>query len=126
MPEHHEIAGPAHGEPLPENRVGALVRVPLDSAPTARWSRALGAHLATALVGHGPVGHLRLNDLVQGASIVIEGVEPAEAEKLGPALREAVEAANQLCGDDDPPGPRNMGQPEADRVAKIVSETTAR
>jgi hypothetical protein len=124
MSEHHEIVGPAQGEPLPEHRVGARIRVPLTGAPTARWSRALGSHLATGLTGHPAVGHLRLNELVQGSAIVIEGVEPAEAELLGPALRDAVAAANHACDEDPPPAPPNMPQQEADRVAQVVSEKT--
>jgi len=127
MSEHHEIAGPAQGEPLPEHRVGACIRVPLDSAPSARWSRALNAHLATALTGHPAVGHLRLNHLVQGSEIVLEGVETAEADALGPALRDAVAAANGSCGSEPgASGPPNMNQQEADRLAKAVSAATAR
>lgn len=125
MAEHHEISGPAQGEPLPEHRVGARIVVPLDSAPSARWSRALGAHLAAGLMGHAAIGHLRLNDLVQGSVIVLEGVEPAEAELLGPVLREAVAAANHACEDDDASGPLNMPRGEAERLARTV-DTKAR
>lgn len=120
MAEQHQITGRAQGEPLPKDRIGACVRVPLDSAPSPRWSRAFGAHLATALTGHPAVGYLKLNNLVQGSVVVLEGVEPAEAEVLGPAIRDAIAAANRACVGDADPGPRNMPQCEADRVARTV------
>lgn len=123
MTERHGIAGSARGEALPPDRAGACVRVPLDAPPTPRWSSVLTAHLATALTGHRAVGHLRLNRLVQGHEIVLEGVEEAEAERLGPALREAIAAANRACcADDDDAAERpcNMAQQEADRLARTV------
>jgi hypothetical protein len=121
MTERHAIAGPARGETLSTGQVGARVRLPLDTAPTPRWSDAMAARLATALTGHAAVGHLKLNHLVQGADIVIEGVEPAEAERLGPVVREAIEAANRIC-DADPVAedPRNMPQAQADDLARCV------
>jgi hypothetical protein len=122
MAEHHEIIGPARGEPLPRPRVGACIRIPLESPPSPRWSQVLGAHLANSLTGHPAVGHLRLNQLVQGSVIVLEGVEEAEAEVLGPALREAIDAANvTMMNDPSTPEPGNMDQGEADRLAKLVS-----
>jgi hypothetical protein len=121
MTESHAIAGPARGECLPRDRVGACVRLPLDCPPTRRWSEALTAHLAVSLTGHPAVGHLRLDHLVQGADIVLEGVEPAEAEQLGPVLRDAMSAADRACGDDAQDGQQwNMEQQEADRVAGTV------
>jgi hypothetical protein len=127
MGETHEIIGPAAGEPLQSPRVGASIRVPLDSPPTGRWSDMLSSHLANSLTGHVAVGHLRLNHLVQGSVIVLDGVEEREAEVLGPALREAIDAANNACEDDPhPPEPANMDQGEADRLAEMISRTTRR
>jgi hypothetical protein len=121
MTERHAIAGPARGETLSAGHVGARIRVPLDTAPTPRWSDAMAARLATSLSGHAAVGHLKLNQLVQGGDIVIEGVEPAEAEQLGPVLLEAIEAANRICdGDAIAEEPRNMAQAQADDVARSV------
>jgi hypothetical protein len=121
MTERHSIVGPARGETLSSGQVGARVRLPLESAPTRRWSDAMSARLATSLTGHAAVGHLRLNQLVQGSDIVIEGVEPAEAEQLGPALRAAIEAANRACDHDPAAGdPPNMAQVQADDVARDV------
>jgi hypothetical protein len=127
MPEHHEIIGPARGEPLPRPRVGACILVPLDSPPSTRWSEVIGSHLANSLTGHPAVGHMRLNHLVQGSVIVLEGVEEAEAEVLGPALREAIDAANQaLANEPHPSEPGNMEQREADRLAELVSAWSRR
>jgi hypothetical protein len=69
-------------------------------------------------VGHGPVGHLHVDELVQGAEIVLDGVEDDEAARLGVAVREAVEAANSAIERTDRPVERfNMDQERADRVA---------
>ncbi len=120
MTERHTITGPARGETLPADRAGARIRLRLDSAPTPRWSSALAAHLATDLTGCAAVGHLRLNRIVQGAELVLEGVEAGAAERMGSALRGAVAAANGACEGGDAPGPRNMEQDEADRLAIAV------
>src|SRR4051794_17918686 len=64
--EQHRIVGPPNGEPLPDGRVGVRVRIRLSGCPSRRWSRDLSARLANELVGHPAVGHLRLNDIVQG------------------------------------------------------------
>jgi hypothetical protein len=98
------------------------VRLPLDSAPTPHWSDAMSSRLAVSLTGHAAIGHLKLNHLVQGREIVIEGVEPAEAEQLGPVLRAAIESANRIC-DVDPvvEDPRNMAQAQADDLARSVA-----
>ena len=118
MAERHHIAGAARGEPLPEGRVGARVRIPLTGTPSSAWSRLMCGHLAAALTGHGPVGHLHLDELVQGAEIVLEGVEDDEAGRLGLAVREAVEAANRASERTDRPVERfNMEKAHADRVA---------
>src|SRR4051794_20352611 len=99
MNETHAITRPARGGCPPPRPVGACVRLPLECAPTARWSEALAAHIASAVTGHPAVGHLRLNHLVHGSEIVLEGVEPAEADALGPVLRDAIAAANCACED---------------------------
>jgi hypothetical protein len=118
MGEHHHITAAARGEPLTEGRVGARIRVPLSGSPSPAWSRLMTGHLTATLVGHGPVGHLQCSGSVQGAEIVLEGVEDAEAERLGEALREAVDAANRAAGDIDVPAkPANMDQARADSVA---------
>ena len=124
MPECHLIAGPARGAPLTAPQVGARVRVPLDSPPSSRWSRALAAHLTAGLTGHSAVGHLRLDAVVQGSEIVLEGVEPAEAELLGPVLRGAIETANRACEAPEAGAcrPPNMAPREAQRVARAVGE----
>jgi hypothetical protein len=120
MPEHHEITGPVRGAPRQADCVGACVRVSLDTAPTPRWSQALTVHLASGLTGHPAVGHMRLDHLVQGADIVLEGVEGREAQLLGPVLRGAVEAANRACGEDPRPRRLNMELARAEEVASAV------
>ncbi len=124
MPECHLIAGPARGAPLAAPQVGARVRVPLDSPPSSRWSRTLAAHLTAGLTGHSAVGHLHLDALVQGAEIVLEGVERAEAELLGPVLRRAIETANRVCEAPEAGAcrPPNMATREAQQVARAVGE----
>ena len=122
MGEIHRVAGPPRGEPLPAGRVGARVRIPLSGTPSRRWSRVLTARLGTALVGHSAVGHLELGQLVQGADIVLEGVEAAEAPRIGPALSAAMDAANRDDHDDEA-GRRatpNMPQDEADAIAGLI------
>jgi hypothetical protein len=101
------------------------VRVPLDSPPSARWSTALTAQLAVALTGHPAVGHLRLNGVVQGAELVLEGVETPEAGLLGPVLRNAIEAANRACVSEDErqPGRANMDPARAEEIARAVSSS---
>ena len=122
MSEHHRIVGPSRGEPLPEGRVGVRVRVPLSGCPSSRWSRDLRARLTNELVGHPAVGHLHLNDLVQGDQIVLEGVEEREASLLAQALRRAIDATNAACPADASPS-ANVPPPEADAIAdKLVSE----
>jgi hypothetical protein len=122
MSETHHIAGQARGEPLPEGRVGARVRVPLSGAPSPRWSRALTAHLANALTGHAAVGHLHLDEVVQGSDLVLEGVEEPEAPVLGECLQRAVVAANACLQEaGDAPPPANMPGTDAERIAMQVS-----
>jgi hypothetical protein len=122
MAEEHTIVGPASGEPLAVGRVGVRLRIPLSGAPTGRWSRDLSARLTAEFTGHPNVGHLVLNDVVQGHEIVLDGVEAGEAEVLADAVERAVEATNRACADapDDsvPLKPRE----EADVIARIVAE----
>lgn len=122
MGEHHQITGPARGEPLPADETGARVRVPLDAAPSPRWSQAFAGHLATGLTGHPAVGHLRLDGVVHGAEIVLSGVEAPEVELLGPVLRSAVDAANRSCREESS-APPNMPRREAERLARGVTES---
>ena len=122
MSETHQIAGNARGEPLPEGRVGARVRVPLSGAPSPRWSRAMSAHLANELTGHAAVGHLHLNDVVQGSDVVLEGVEEREAPVLGDCLQRAVAAANACMHEHEShEPPANMPRALAERIAVQVS-----
>jgi hypothetical protein len=122
MSETHHIAGNARGEPLSAGRVGARIRVPLSGAPSPRWSRTLSAHLANELTGHAAVGHLHLDEVVQGAELVLEGVEEREAPALGDCLIRAVEAANACVRESGEAGPpANMPRNEADRIAVLVS-----
>jgi len=79
------------------------------------------AHLANELTGHAAVGHLHLDEIVQGDSVVLEGVEEREAPVLGDCLRRAVEAANACLRDhDDAPARANMPAAQAERIATEV------
>jgi hypothetical protein len=94
MSEQHHIVGLARGEPLPAGRVGVCVRFPLSGCPSSRWSRDMTARLTRELTGHAAVGYLKLNDIVQGNEIVLEGVESGEAPTLAGAVERAVDATN--------------------------------
>jgi len=122
MAEKHTIVGPARGEPLPVGHVGVRLRIPLSGAPSPRWSRDLRARLTAEFSGHSNVGHLALNEAVQGHEIVLDGVESGEADTLATAVERAVEATNSACADapDDsvPLKPRE----EADAIARTVAE----
>jgi hypothetical protein len=117
MSEDHRITGEPRGEPLPAGRVGIRVRVPLSGNPSPRWSRDFSARLANELAGHPHVGHLRLNDVVQGDEIVLEGVEQGESAGLADALRRAIEATNRACTS-RAEAAANVAQHEADAVAQ--------
>jgi hypothetical protein len=119
MTEQHRIVGPASGEPLPGGRVGVRVRIPLSGCPSRRWSRDLSARLSNELVGHPAIGHLRLNDIVQGDQIVLEGVEQREAPLLWDALARAVTATNAECSTQADPA-ANVSQPRADAIANAI------
>src|SRR3954452_1461585 len=121
MPEHHDIVGPARGEPLPAGRVGIRLRIGLSGSPSTRWSRDLSARLTRETTGHPAVGHLRLNDLVQGQEIVLDGVEPAEAPAIFDAIERAVASTNAATARDPAPGPQaNMSPADADAIADAV------
>src|SRR4051794_15805683 len=120
MTERHRIVGSASGEPLPDGRVGVLVRIPLSGCPSPRWSRDLSARLANELVGHAAVGHLRLNHIVQGDHIVLEGVEEREAPLLSDALARAVTATNAACPT-EAQHTANVPQPRADAIADEIA-----
>jgi hypothetical protein len=120
MSEQHRIVGPATGEPLPGGRVGVRVRIPLSGCPSRRWSRDLSARLSNELVGHPAIGHLRLNDIVQGDQIVLEGVEEREAPLLSNPLARAVTATNAECTTDPEPA-ANVPQPRADAIAGTIA-----
>src|SRR3954447_15502952 len=121
MAEEYSIVGPARGESLPVGHVGVRLRIPLSGAPSRRWSRDLSARLTAELTGHPHVGHLVLNDVVQGHEIALDGVEAGEADALADAVERAVEATNRACADapDDsiPLKPRE----EAEAIARKVA-----
>src|SRR3954447_9615440 len=119
MSEHHRIVDEARGEPLGD-RVGVRVRIALSGCPSQRWSRDLSARLADELVGHPAVGHLRLNEIVQGDHIVLEGVEEREAPLLSSALAQAVTATNAECSTAPEPA-ANAAQPRADAIAGEIA-----
>jgi hypothetical protein len=122
MSEQHRIVGAPHGEPLPEGRVGVRVRLPLSGCPSSRWSHDLRARLTNELMGHPAVGHLHLNDLVQGDELVLEGVEEREAPLLWEALRRALDATNAACAADTSTS-TNVPLPVADAIAhKVMAE----
>jgi len=122
MGETHKIAGPPRAEPLPAGRVGARVRIPLTGTPSPRWSSVLTARLSAALTGHPAVGHLEMTNLVQGGDLVLEGVEEAEASRLGDVITHALAAANREDRTDrQQEGPTwNMTQQEADDIAHQI------
>jgi len=127
MSEQHQIIGSARGEPLPAGRVGVCVRFPLSGSPSSRWSRDLSARLGLELTGRAAVGHLRLNEIVQGQEIVLEGVESDEASHIAGAVERAVEATNNDCADGKDVDPsRNVPQTEADAVARDVRASQRR
>ena len=125
--EEHRIVDEPSGEPLPVGRVGVRLRVPLSGSPSPRWSRDLSARLSNELTGHAAVGHLRLNDIVQGDHIVLEGVEAREAPNLADALRRAVDGANHACptAEGQSPAAPNVTQGEAREIARQVPLPTA-
>lgn len=126
MSEEHRIVGLARGESLPEGQVGIRVRFALSGSPSARWSRDLRSRLMLQLAGHPAVGHLRLNDVVQGSEIVLEGVESAEASSLAGAVERAVDAANDDCADGEDDQSGKARQSEANAIAHEVQASQRR
>jgi hypothetical protein len=127
MSEEHQIVGLARGEPLPEGRVGVCLRFPLSGTPSPRWSRGLTARLAVELTGRPAVGHLRLNQLVQGREIVLEGVESDEASHIAGAVERAVDAANVDCTDINPvDASESDAQTKAHALAREVGASQRR
>jgi hypothetical protein len=121
MSEEHHIVGLARGEPLPVGQVGVRMRFPLSGSPSPRWSRDLSSRLVLELTGHAAVGHLRLNEIVQGQELVLEGVESGEASSIAGAVERAVDAANDDCADGkDADQSQKIQQAEADSVAQEV------
>jgi hypothetical protein len=120
MGETHHMIGEVHGEPLAAGLVGARIRVPLTGTPGPHWSRAFASYLMQDLAGHSHIGHLHLNQAVQGRELVLDGVEDGEAAALGACLRRAVEAANGACVNDGAPEPANMSPQDAEAIAQRV------
>ncbi len=121
MSEEHQIVGLARGEPLAAGRVGVCLRFPLSGSPSPRWSRDLSARLTTELTGRAGIGHLRLNEIVQGQEIVLEGVESDQAANIAGAVERAVEATNNDCANsNDVDQSHNVPQTEADKIARDV------
>lgn len=123
MSEEHTIVGSAKGEPLPAGRIGVRLRIPLSGSPSQRWSRDLSARLTVELTGHAAVGHLRLNEIINGDEIVLEGVESGEAPNIAGAVERAVDATNRACAD----GPHDDTQEhppeaEAEAIARTVAD----
>jgi hypothetical protein len=83
----------------------------------------VGARLTLQLAGHPAVGYLRLNDVVQGSEIVLEGVESAEASSIAGA----VDAANADCADgEDVDQTGNVRQAAASAIADEVGANQRR
>jgi hypothetical protein len=70
-------------------------------------------------VGHAAVGHLRLDEIVQGDQIVLDGVEASEAPTLAGSLRRAVDATNRALVQGHEPAAK-VAQDEADAIARQV------
>ena len=73
------------------------------------------------VTGHAAVGHLRVNDIVQGQEIVLEGVESGEAANIAGAVERSVDATNAACADTtDVDQCENVPAAEADAIANTV------
>jgi hypothetical protein len=119
MADHHDSTGTITATPLGRGDTGASVRVQLDSPPSPRWSEIFAARLTRELVGCPAMAHLRLDRAVQGSDVVLDGVEPEQAERLAEAVRVALAAANDACTEDEHRRPveGNMSQEDADAIA---------
>ncbi|HEX6696760.1 MAG TPA: hypothetical protein VF080_08200 [Solirubrobacteraceae bacterium] len=80
--------------------------------------------MTTELTGQAAVGHLRLNDIVHGDHIVLEGVEEREASNVADALRRAVDATNKACDDPADQPSENMPRDTADAIAQRIGVDT--
>ena len=76
--------------------------------------------MTTELTGQSAVGYLRLNDIVQGDHIVLEGVEEREASNLADALHRAVDATNNACADRVEQPNENMPRDTAAAIAQRI------
>ena len=103
-------------------RVGVRLRIPLSGGPSGRWSRDLSARLTAEFTGRPNVGHLVLNEVVQGREIVLDGVEDGEADALAGAVERAVEATNRACADAPDDSVALKPREEADHIARRVAE----
>jgi len=72
------------------------------------------------------VGHLRLNNIVHGDQIVLDGVEAREAPQLGPVLSRAVDATNNCRSRADAREVAGVNVPrtEASAIAHQIQPTT--
>lgn len=87
----------------------------------------MGTARTSGSAGHAAVGHLRLNDIVHGGEIVLEGVEPGEASTIAGAVEQAVDAANGDCSDGkDVHQSGKVRQTEANAVARKVRASQRR
>ena len=116
MSEIHRIVA-VRGEPLSAGRVGVRVRVRLSGCPSIGWSHALRARMAGELVGQSAMGYLKLNELVQGDELVLEGVEARAVQDLASTLRRAIDATNK-AHTERTAEPANVAQEEADAIAR--------
>ena len=66
-----------------------------------------------------PLGILRLDEVVQGDEIVLEGVEESEAPTLAATLRRAVSATNKMVAS-EVDSTANVAQERADGIARQV------
>lgn len=107
-------------ESLPTGAVGVRVRVRLSGRPSRRWSRGVRARLASELVGHTSVDHVRLNELVQGDELVLEGVEESEAPMLPAALQRAIDATNRAFAAEES-ATATLAREEADAIAEQIA-----
>jgi hypothetical protein len=118
MSEDYRIISAPRGEPRSSGDVGVRVRLQLSGRPSRRWSRDLGAQLTRELVRHPGAAHLRvkLDELVQGDEIVLDGIEDRDTPGLADAVRRAIDAANRAEAREVDRAP-NVSQGEADAVA---------
>ena len=120
MAERHTIVSEARGEPLPSGRVRRPALRSAVGEPERTLVARPEARLTTELTRQSAVGHLRLNDIVQGDHIVLEGVEAREASKLCATRCTAVDATNSACEDRAEQPDENMPRQTADAIAQRI------